>query len=156
MTQPNFIAGYIVDPCAHCEPLYLLLRRSQKIYLPGIWQMVTGKLEAGETACRAVQREIYEETGLTSIEIYNVDVTMFYEQAKNRIAYSANFCAYVSKDAPITLSANEHDTYQWFPFSEAYSLLAFPSQKETLSFVHRHYVLHKPNPANQVKICAQA
>lgn len=157
MMQPNFIAAYLVDTSG-AEPLYLLLRRSKLSYLPGIWQMVTGKVEAGENACFSVQREIKEETGLKQTELYNVDVTMFYDQSKGRIAYSANFCAYVSKEDPIMLSESEHDAYQWCTVSEAASLLAFPAQKETLSFIHRHYVLEKPHSINRVntsvKVCA--
>lgn len=156
MTQPNFIAGYIVDPNRSCEPLYLLLRRSQKSYLPGIWQIVTGKVEEGEAATLAIQREIHEETGLKYDALYSVDVTLFYEQPKNRIAYSANFCAYANKNQPIRLSETEHDAFQWSTFSEAYALLAFPSQKQTLAFIHQYYVQEQPNSVNMVKICKQA
>lgn len=154
MTQPNFIAVYLVDPKSKPEPLYLLLRRSEKSYLPGIWQMVTGKLEAGEVTSLAALREIREETSLSPLEIYNVDVTLFYEQSKNRVAQSANFCAYVSKESPITLAEKEHDTYRWCTFAEASALLAFPAQKETLSFIDRYYVREQPNPVNLIKICA--
>lgn len=148
MIQPNFIAGYIVDPNGREEPLYLLLRRSQNSYLPGIWQMVTGKVNPNENAANAVQREILEETGLVCSEIYNVDVTMFYEQSKSRIAFSANFCAVANHLNPVTLFEGEHDEYQWRTFNDACSLLAFPSQKETLAFIHKHYVLQKPHSAN--------
>jgi 8-oxo-dGTP pyrophosphatase MutT (NUDIX family) len=154
MTQPNFVAGYIVDPNAQNEPLYLLLRRSHHSYLPGIWQMVTGKLNPEEVASSTVQREILEETGLVCKEIYNVDVTIFYEQSKKHIAFSANFCAFANHLQPLTLSPNEHDKYQWCTFSEALSLLAFPAQKETLAFINKHFVLQKPHLANILKMDA--
>lgn len=151
MTQLNFVAGYIVDPSAPKEPLYLLLRRSQHSYLPGIWQMVTGKLNPEESASLAVHREILEETGLICKEIYNVDVTMFYDQSKNRIAFSANFCAFASYLQPVILSPKEHDQYQWCTLAEAFSLLAFPAQKETLAFINKQYVLQKPHLVNLLK-----
>jgi 8-oxo-dGTP pyrophosphatase MutT (NUDIX family) len=151
--QPNFIAAYLVDT-SETEPVYLLLRRAKHSYLPGIWQMVTGKVETGENACFTVQREIKEETGLKQTDLYSVDVTMFYDQSKGRIAYSANFCAYVHKEDPVTLAESEHDAYQWCTLSEATSLLAFPAQKETLAFIHRHFVLEKPDCINRVKVCA--
>lgn len=154
MTQPNFVAGYLVDPNVQGgrEPLYLLLRRSETNSLPGIWQMVTGKLHPDEAAGAAVQREINEETGLVCSQIYNVDITMFYEQPKKRIAFSANFCGFVSSSHPVTLSAEEHDAYQWCTFSEAISLLAFPSQKQTLTFVHQFYVLQKTHAVNLLRL----
>lgn len=154
MPQPNFVAGYIVDPNAKKEPLYLLLRRSQQSYLPGIWQMVTGKLNPEESAGSAVQREIREETGLICKEIYNVDVSMFYDQFKNRIAFSANFCAFANYLQPVILSLKEHDQYQWCTLAEAFNLLAFPAQKETLAFINRQYVLQKPHLANLLKMDA--
>lgn len=149
--QPTYLAGYLVDDKAGIEPAYLLLQRSKASYLPGIWQMVTGKLKAGETAQDAVYREIYEETGLTVERLYNVDVTMFYEQLKNKIAFSANFCAFVNSENAVILSESEHSAYKWCTFSKALSLLAFPSQKETLSFIHRWFVLEQPGLANMVK-----
>lgn len=148
MVQPNFVAGYIVHHNAPQEPKYLLLRRSQKSYLPGIWQMVTGKLNPDETTANAVKREILEETGLECTNIYNVDVTMFYDQSKNRIAFSANFCAFIDSANPVTLSEMEHDSYKWCTLTEACSHLAFPAQKETLSFIHKYYVLQKPHHVN--------
>jgi dATP pyrophosphohydrolase len=152
MPQPNFVAGYIVDPKAPKEPLYLLLRRSQHSYLPGIWQMVTGKLNPEESASLAVHREILEETGLICQEIYNVDVTTFYDQSKNCIAFSANFCAFSNYLKPVVLSPKEHDQYQWCNLAEALNLLAFPTQKETLAFINKQYVLQTPHLANLLKI----
>lgn len=152
MVLPNFVAGYIVDPSTQEEPLYLFLRCSQKSYLPGIWQIVTGKLSPDETTSTAVQREIFEETGLVCSEIYNVDVTMFYEQSKNRIAFSANFCAFANHSKSVILSENEHDEYRWVTFPDACRLLAFPAQKETLAFIHKHYVLQKAHEANLLKV----
>jgi dihydroneopterin triphosphate diphosphatase len=149
MNQPNFVAGYIVDPVpsTKSEPLYLLLKRSQISYLPGIWQIVTGKIDPNETATAAIRREIGEETGLSCQIIYNIDVTMFYEQQKNRIAFSANFCAVTDAKLPVKLG-NEHDQFQWCTMLEAQKLLAFPSQKQTLAFIHEHYVLNRADSIN--------
>lgn len=91
--------------------------------------MVTGKLKPEESASLAVHREIREETGLTARSLY-VDVTMFYDQSKNRIAFSANFCAFASYLQPVILSSKEHDQYKWCTLGEALNLLAFPAQKK--------------------------
>ncbi len=150
MIQPNFVAGYIADQSEIETPLYLLLRRSQKSHLPGIWQMVTGKLIEGETTSAGVQREILEETGLVCSDLYNVDVTMFYEQSKNHIAFSANFCALVKDPTIVKLCKAEHDAFKWCTLPEACSLLAFPAQKETLAFIHKHYIMQNPHQANLI------
>ncbi len=151
MVQPNFVAGYIVDPTSQSEPLFLLLRRSPQSYLPGIWQMVTGKLNQDEPASTAIRREILEETGLICKDIYNVDVTMFYDQSKKSISFSANFCTFVNHSQPITIASNEHDQYRWCTLSESLELLAFPSQKETLQFINKWFVLKKIHSANLLK-----
>ncbi len=148
--HPNFVAAYLVDCHDVATPFYLLLKRSLRTYLPGIWQIVTGKVENMELAVYTVQREIREETSLSWEALYNVDVTMFYDQTKGSVAYSANFCAYVCKEAEVILSS-EHDAYQWCTFKQAYELLAFPAQKETLSFIHKHFVSQKPHEANLIK-----
>jgi len=152
MLKPNFIAGYIVNRGKFQEPLYLLLKRTNTSYLPEIWQMVTGKVAKEESAGEAVLREISEETGLSCSEIYNVDVTIFYDQEKNQIAFSANFCGFVDSMKDVRLSEKEHDEYKWCTFSQALTLLAFPTQKETLRFIHQHFVLSTPNSVNRLKV----
>ncbi len=148
--KPKFIAAYLVDAITKKEPLYLLMRRSQSVYFPGIWQMVTGKVEDDENVKNAVFREIQEETGIDCVELYNVDVTMFYEQPKDSIAFSANFCGYVNSNNPVVLSEREHDAFKWSTFEEASALLAFPVQKESLSFIHSYFVLQEPELVNRV------
>lgn len=149
MLRPHYIAGFVVDPTFE-EPQYLLLRRASSVHLPGIWQMVTGKLNDNEPVHQAVVREIFEETALHPHRLFNVDVTSFYDQHKSSVAFSANFCAFVSSKKEVIISALEHDTYQWCSYSEAFDLLAFPSQKETLNLIHHYFVLQEPHPYNQI------
>ncbi len=150
MTQPNFVAGYVAYKKSNETPVYLLLKRAPTSHLPGIWQMVTGKLKPNESASDAVIREIQEETGLTCSKFYNVDVTMFHEQNKNRIAFSANFCGFANAQEPVHLADDEHSEYRWCSYNEAIDLLAFPSQKKTLEFIHENYVISTPDPVNKV------
>lgn len=150
MIQPNFIAGYIAHKSSNDVPQYLLLKRAATTYLPGIWQIVTGKLIPDESATEALVREIKEETGLVCDRIYNVDATSFYEQHKNRVAFSANFCGLVNAKIPVHICGKEHCEYGWFSYNEAVELLAFPAQKMTLAFIHENYILKTPDPVNEV------
>ena len=43
----------------------LLLMRSDDAHCPGLWSLPGGKLEPGESALAAAQRELLEETGMT-------------------------------------------------------------------------------------------
>lgn len=149
MLKPDFVACYLV--ARNSEPEYLLLKRSREAYLPGIWQVVTGKPEANEPASQTAIREVREETGLTCSKLYNVDVTMFYEQKKQSVAFSANFCGFVERDHPVHISKREHSEFKWCSLEEALNLLAFPAQKQTLEFIHDHYVISVPESVNEVK-----
>ena len=151
MTQPNFIAAYLCDKKSFDQPRYLLLKRSQEVYLPGIWQMVTGKIDLNETAATCVLREIFEETGYQPKAVYNVDVTLFYDQSKHKIAYSANFCALIDAQVLPKISSKEHETFGFFTLEEALQLIAFPSQKQTLQFIHEHFILQIPHEANLLR-----
>ena len=60
---------------------YLVVRRGTP-YLKGSWQMVSGRVEAGETGWEAALREIEEETGLVPDRFYSAElIEQFYEPA---------------------------------------------------------------------------
>ena len=145
--KPNFIALFMIDPKSH---EILLLQRSEKVYFPKMWQMVTGKIENDENALDAAKREAFEETGLILENVYNVDVSMFYDRYKNQISFSANFLSFVNRDQSITVQENEHSDFKWVSNEEAEKLLVFPSQKETLSFIYRHFLQQTPHAYNRV------
>jgi len=152
MGQPNFIAAYIVDAVAKPEPLLLLLKRASDVYLPGIWQIVTGKVNAGETILHTVKREVSEETGLKISQAYNVNITLFYERSKDQVGYSANFLVFLDQRTEITLSPKEHSEFRWCSFAKARELLAFASQRETLAHLNEFYIKDVSPNANQASL----
>ena len=54
----------------------LLMERADK---PGFWQSVTGSLEPGETIEQTAKRELAEETGIYSNDIFNWQQSSIYE-----------------------------------------------------------------------------
>ena len=57
-------------------PEFLVLQRSDHVSIyPGLWQIVSGKLEKGEKAWQAAVREAREETGLLPLKLYNTPLT---------------------------------------------------------------------------------
>ncbi|MGD2169540.1 MAG: NUDIX domain-containing protein [Chlamydiota bacterium] len=152
MIQPNFIAAYIIDPNTNPEPLLLLLKRSPQDYLGGIWQIVTGRVEKGDSTLKTVKKEVFEETGLNVEKAHNVSVTHFYEKIKDEIGFSANFLVFADHNQKITLSPNEHDDYIWCSIKEAKDLIAFASQKETLNHINKYYLSQNPDNASLVTL----
>ncbi len=47
------------------DGLILISKRPQNIHQGGLWELPGGKLEPGETAAQALEREVMEELGVT-------------------------------------------------------------------------------------------
>ena len=113
----------------------LLIRRSASRIFPGLWQCVTGGLEAGERVPGAALRELREEVGFGTAEIeafYDLDqVTQFYDEGSDAILSAAAFAVRVRADAAFRLS-HEHDGGRWMSSGEAASLVVWPSYRGTI------------------------
>lgn len=113
----------------------LLLRRAPHRSFPGLWQCVTGGLEAGERVPDAALREVREETGLGPADleaVYDLDQSVpFYFEGDDAIVVSAIFAARVRPAAGARRSA-EHDALRWVPAAEAPALAIWPSYAESI------------------------
>ncbi len=117
---------------------HLLLRRAPgDLLYPGIWQVVTGQIEPGETAIAAALREFTEETGLKPLRFWSVpQVTAFYDHHSDEVDFCALFACQVGDAVRPVLSA-EHDRYRWTVSAEAAPLLVWPSQRDALAMVEQ-------------------
>ena len=102
------------------DPQFLLLRNRR-----GYWGFPQGHKEEGETEIQTLFREVYEETGINSLNILSFIGRIRYsffkgEGVKSRKEVSFYYATTNIRD--ITLS-NEHDDFIWTTFSESLTYL---------------------------------
>lgn len=116
-------------------PEILLLRRVPGRVLPGLWQGVSGSLEADERVVDGALRELREETAFARPIVetfYDLDlVNQFHYSGVDAIMTAAVFAARVSRGAEPVLS-HEHDTARWLPLEGALAEVVWPGYREAI------------------------
>jgi len=122
---------------------YLLLQRAsgEKLY-PNIWQIVTGTINAGETAVEAALRELKEETDLTVRRFWTVPwVDSYYDSTKDVIQAVPVFAAEIDPGNSVRLSG-EHQKHEWLSCDDAKDKLVWPGQRMVIDVVHEFISSH--------------
>ncbi len=114
----------------------LVLQRAPDASRPGSWELVYGKIDAGERPEHAAVRELREETGLDVQALYNVTVNSFYLHTTQTIQMSIVFAAFVGEDSAVALS-EEHQRFEWLTVDEACERFTWPRAARGLKDV-RH------------------
>ena len=129
---------------------YLLLKRSDDEALyPGLWQMVTGTIEAGESAVETARRELAEETGIVTDHLVVVPcISSFYSPDDDTVHNIPVFAVKTLWNAEVLLS-NEHQDFRWLDFEAALHLLSFPGHKEGLITV-RDFIVEGSGPVSRM------
>ena len=122
---------------------FLLLKRADDQQYPGLWQMVTGKIEGEEKAYQTALREIKEETGLLPVQLWVAPkINSFYEPKDEYICMLPVFAARVEGKTNVILS-EEHTEYKWVGKDEAKKLLAWPGQRESVDIIEDYFLNEK-------------
>ncbi|MCK9281061.1 MAG: NUDIX pyrophosphatase [Melioribacteraceae bacterium] len=130
---------------------FLLLKRAENIYLGGLWQMVTGRIEDSEKGFETAIREIKEETGLTPKNMWVApNINSFYNHLSDTINMIPVFAIEVEPELIVTLSP-EHSEFQWCSLHKTNKLLAWDGQKKSAKIIH-DYFINKFNYLNLSKI----
>jgi 8-oxo-dGTP diphosphatase len=94
----------------------LLLRRPDDDFMGGIFELPSGKVEAGEALDVALVREVKEECGLDVAAIRDYLGSFDYASGSGKKSRQFSFAVDVAAPEPITLQ--EHDTYAWAALTE--------------------------------------
>jgi dATP pyrophosphohydrolase len=118
---------------------FLLLKRNNNQIYPGLWQMVTGKIKDGETACQTALREIKEEASLRPVKLWVVpNVNSFYSHENDHISMLPVFAALVQNGSFVKIS-DEHCDFKWVNPEEAKKLLAWVGQRNSVDIITRYF-----------------
>ena len=124
----------------------LLIERAQQ---PGVWQSVTGSLDAaGESLRDAARREVFEETGIAvgSAQVPEAalrdwalrNVYEIYPVWRHRYApgvwknVESVYALQVPTGTPVRLSPREHRASRWLPWADAAAACFSASNAEAI------------------------
>lgn len=126
----------------------LVLRRAEGTRCTGAWEIVHGRLDAGERPEEAAVREVREETGLAIDRLYNLTCQPFYLHRLSTVQMAVVFVAFVGPGA-VTLGL-EHDQSEWLAPDEAMGVLSWPRSVSALRDAVRVFHAGDAGPVEDV------
>ncbi|MCP2245712.1 NUDIX domain-containing protein [Lentzea aerocolonigenes] len=110
------VAQLVVGAVVEDDGKVLLLKRPADDFMGGIFELPSGKVEAGEDLKSALVREVEEETGL-QVAVATAYLGSFdYLSGSGKKSRQFNFVVAVEATEPVVLQ--EHDEFQWAPIEE--------------------------------------
>jgi 8-oxo-dGTP pyrophosphatase MutT (NUDIX family) len=110
-------------------PSVLALHRNE-----GFWQSVTGGVDEGEDFPTAALREVREETGLTTVNLWPLGMEQEFIGRWGPAIEQAFVCTVTGGQTPptVALDGKEHDKAEWLSPQEAMDRVKFPFDREAI------------------------
>ena len=103
-------------------------------YPSGHWDFVKGNIEEGEKEKETVKRELFEETGINSLQIhrgFNEKVEYNYYKKNRKVHKIVSYYLAETDQKEIKLSF-EHLDYKWSDYEDLMKLITFENSREIL------------------------
>ena len=103
-------------------------------YPSGHWDFVKGNIEEGEKEKETVKRELFEETGIDSLQIhqeFNEKVEYNYYKKNRKVHKIVSYYLAETDQKEIKLSF-EHLDYKWSDYEDLMKLITFENSREIL------------------------
>lgn len=106
------IHRFVVGAVIHHNRKALILRRKTNDFMPGLYELPSGKVEEKESLDVALKREVSEETGKKINEIVKYINHFDYQSKSGAVTRQFNFLVEVEEDNE-KVELTEHDCYAW-------------------------------------------
>ncbi|MBP9095306.1 MAG: NUDIX domain-containing protein [Ignavibacteria bacterium] len=114
-----------------------LKRNDDALIYPGIWQIITAKIEKDEKAYDTAKRELFEETGLHPKQLFiGPSINQFYSLRNDSINLIPIFIAEV--DSTEVKISDEHSEFEWLSFEDTYKRVYWGNQKDRLEEIYKY------------------
>ena len=103
-------------------------------YPSGHWDFVKGNIEEGEKEKETVKRELFEETGIDSLQIhqeFNEKVEYNYYKKKSKVHKIVSYYLAETDQKEVKLSF-EHLDSKWSDYEDLMKLITFENSREIL------------------------
>jgi 8-oxo-dGTP pyrophosphatase MutT (NUDIX family) len=114
----------------------LLVRKTDRRNRRQRWRLLKGGVDQGETRIEALKREIFEEIGLSDIQVLGEAYRygFVFGETEHRVT---SFLVKVNSEHPIRLQRSELAGYLWAYKDEATRLLHWRNEKEAVKSLDR-------------------
>ncbi len=116
----------------------LMTRRAPEKSFAGTWENSGGAAKAGEDSLTAIQRELFEETGISCAK----EQFQFLRTTRDACCYFDHYCLrWEGETEAIVLLPGETDDVRWYDFEEIHQLI---ESKQICAVIARQFLEEEP------------